>query len=425
MSPMWIAILILLFVVICFASGKMPLSLTGSLVFLFLLVFNVLPVKRVFAGFTNNSVILFVAMFVVGAAIQKTSILTKASEFIARFKEKPQWLIIITCTIASLLAIVTSGTIATIILVPIVVGVCDEIDFPRGQILWPLAAVAWFSAGAWFLGTGALNMSWSSIMMKLGASTPLNINDFLFSRLPFILVVILYMAFIAPKLLPSVPTSQIKGAKEIKKAASQQSLSPAKNRLAIAIILATILLMILSSYIKVDSYIIAMAGAILLVLTGVLSNKEALGAINLNIIFLVASMLSLADALSYTGAGDMIGRLVSQSVGNIHNPFLMMGVFFLVSFLVTQFIGSLPTVTILIPLITLACVKMGLDPRGAVLAVTCAAGGGFLVPIGSPMLAYVMEPGGYTIKSYLKAGWPLALMLMILGCIVPQLMYPL
>lgn len=424
MNSMWLAILILLFVVGCFASGKMPLSLTGSLVFLFLLVFKVLPPQRVFAGFTNSSVILFVAMFVVGAAIQKTSILTTSSEFIARFKEKPQWLLIITCTIAALLAIVTSGTIATIILVPIVIGVCDEIDFPRSRLLWPLATVAWFSAGSWFLGTGALNMSWSSVMMKLGAQSPLNINDFLISRLPFIILIILYMAFIAPKLLPNIPDSQLSGT-QVQEQTAKQVLSPAKNRLAIMIILATIVLMILSTYIKVDSYIIAMAGAILLVATGILSNGEALKAINLNIILLVASMLALADALAYTGAGKMIGGLVSRGVGNIHNSFLMMGVFFSVSFLVTQFIGSLPTVTILIPLITLACVKMGLDPRGAVLAITCAAGGGFLTPIGSPMLAYVLEPGGYTIKDYLKAGWPLATILIVMGCIVPQLVYPL
>ncbi|CCI84510.1 hypothetical protein FC52_GL001539 [Lactobacillus pasteurii DSM 23907 = CRBIP 24.76] len=424
MSSMWIAIIILLMVIGCFISGKVSLSITGSLVLVSLLIFNVLPPERVFAGFTNTSVVLFAAMFVVGAVIQKTSILTATTKYIGRFKDKPQILILITSIIATLLSICTSGTIATVILLPILIGICDETGFPRSKILWPLATIAWFSAGAWFLGTGALNMSWSSVMMNLGAKSALNINDFLFIRLPFIIVMILYLTFIAPKLLPNIENTKLSES-HTKDSSQAQALTPVKNKIAITIILATIILMILSTYIHIQAYVIAMVGALLLVISGTLTNQEALKAINLNIIFLVASMLSLADALSYTGAGKMIGNLLAKSIGGISNPFLIMGIFFCVSFIVAQFIGSLPTVTIFIPLITLACLKMGLDPRGAVLAVTCSAGAGFLTPIGSAMHAYVMEPGGYSLKDYIKAGWPLAVILIIMGAIVPQLMYPL
>ncbi|RVU71915.1 MULTISPECIES: SLC13 family permease [Lactobacillus] len=182
---------------------------------------------------------------------------------------------------------------------------------------------------------------------------------------------------------------------------------------------------IYSGVVDIDSYIIAVIGAFLLVVFGVLDNREALQAINLNIILLASGMLTLADALTYTGAGKMIGTAMASMVGKIHNSFLLMGFFFLVSIIIVQFVGSLPTVTILVPLWTLTCVQMGLDPRGAVLAATTASALGFLTPMASPVYGLIMEPGNYKLADYLKTGLPLTIILCIVGCFVTQLIYPL
>ncbi|MBA1394405.1 hypothetical protein EQ500_11120 [Lactobacillus sp. XV13L] len=180
----------------------------------------------------------------------------------------------------------------------------------------------------------------------------------------------------------------------------------------------------LSSYIHVQSYIIAIAGAILLVLTGVLSNKEALGALNLNIILLIAGMLGLADALQATGAGKMVGNAMAGVAKGISNPFLMMGLFFLVTLVIANLVGGLAAVSILVPLWTLTCLRMGLEPRGAVLAAATASSFSFLTPIGGHSLPLIMDAGGYKLNDFLKCGLPLAIMLCVVGCFVTQLMYP-
>lgn len=426
MNPMTITLLIMLAVIIAFISGKIAISLIGVTVMFALAIFQVLPPQRAFGNITNTSVILFAAMFVIGKGIQKTTLITTAAKFVEKFKDNPRLLTFFTCIIAALLAIVSNGTIALVIMLPILCGICDDIGLSRSKILYPFEVTAVSAAGSWFLGIGALNMSWSSVMMKLGAKAPVNINDFLIARIPFLVTVILYMTFIGPKLLPNKNNDDLKkSSPEYSKNKKEEALPKSKNILGISISAVTIILMIFSSYIHVESYIIAIAGALLMVLTGVLSNKEALNALNLNIILLIAGMLGLADALQATGAGKMVGNAMANVAKNISNPFLMMGLFFLVAIIIANLIGGLAAVSILVPLWTLTCLRMGLDPRGAVLAASTASAFSFLTPIGGHSLPLIMDAGGYKLNDFLKCGLPLALILCVLGCMVTQLMYPL
>ena len=426
MNPMTITLLIMLAVIIAFISGKIAISLIGVTVMFALAIFQVLPPQRAFGNITNTSVILFAAMFVIGKGIQKTTLITTAAKFVEKFKDNPRLLTFFTCIIAALLAIVSNGTIALVIMLPILCGICDDIGLSRSKILYPFEVTAVSAAGSWFLGIGALNMSWSSVMMKLGAKAPVNINDFLIARIPFLVTVILYMTFIGPKLLPNKNNDDLKkSSPEYSKNKKEEVLPKSKNILGISISAVTIILMIFSSYIHVESYIIAIAGALLMVLTGVLSNKEALNALNLNIILLIAGMLGLADALQATGAGKMVGNAMANVAKNISNPFLMMGLFFLVAIIIANLIGGLAAVSILVPLWTLTCLRMGLDPRGAVLAASTASAFSFLTPIGGHSLPLIMDAGGYKLNDFLKCGLPLALILCVLGCMVTQLMYPL
>lgn len=424
MNSMIITLIILLGVVLAFISGKVKMSMIGITTVFFLVVCGVLPAETAFGNFVNSNVLLLAAMFVVGAAIQKTSIITVASNFVEKFKDRPALLTFFTCLIGWLLAVISNGSIATVILLPIVASICDEIDYPRSKLLYPLNAVALLGSGAWFLGIGALNMSWSGVMLKLGAHNGLNINDFIIARLPFAIVMILYFTFIGPKLLPKIDNFVI-SKKENNKVRSKQKLSHLKDSMGMIIIAVTIILMIASSYIHVDSYIIGIAGALLLVITGVLDNKEALGSLNLNILMLIGGMLSLATALQTTGAGKIIGNAVASIAGHIGNHFILMGLFFFVSWLLVQFIGGLGAISILVPIWTLTCLQLGLDPRGAVLAAATASAMGFASPLCSRMLPAIMEESDLNLGQVLKSGIPITVVMLIMGAFVTQIIYPL
>ena len=191
------------------------------------------------------------------------------------------------------------------------------------------------------------------------------------------------------------------------------------------IILATIALMLLENVIGIKMYLTACLGAVLLVLTGVLSEKEALASIHQPTIFLFAGVLALSDAIQKTGAGDVVADWMIKILGGTTNTYLIMAVFFLVPFVLTQVMSNLATLTIFIPLVTSACLKMGLDPRAAVVGVITASCISIMTPMAAPCQIMIIEPGGYKLKDYLKCGTPLAALLCMMSILVLPMMFPL
>lgn len=197
-----------------------------------------------------------------------------------------------------------------------------------------------------------------------------------------------------------------------------------QEKIAMVIILGSIGLMLLENVIGVDMYLIACIGAVLLVLTGILSEKKALESIHMPTIFLFAGVLALSDAIKVTGAGEVVADLMIKIIGNNTNTYVIMAVFFMIPFILTQVMSNLATLTIFIPLVTSACIKIGVDPRAAVVGVLTASCISIMTPMAAPCQIMIIEPGGYKLKDYLKCGTPLAIILAIMTIFLMPLMFP-
>lgn len=171
-------------------------------------------------------------------------------------------------------------------------------------------------------------------------------------------------------------------------------------------------------------YLTSCIGAAALVLTGVLTEREALNSIHQPTIFLFAGVLALSDAIQTTGAGDVVADWMIRLLGDTTNPYIIMLVFFLVPFILTQVMSNLATLTIFIPLVTSACIRMGVDPRAAVVGVITASCVSIMTPMAAPCQIMIIEPGGYTLKDYLKCSTPLALILIVVSVFFLPTLYP-
>lgn len=375
-----------------------------------------------FAGFTNTNVVMFVAMFVIGAAITKTSLLDRAQQLVVKYKDRPKMLILIASLVAAFLACLTSATATAAIMIPLLVGVCNEIGVSRSKLLYPAMAVANIATAMTFLGQGASNMAWSDVMMKAGAAVPLNIWDFTIARIPILLITFLYMVFFGYRLMPDRDNAGFQDKIQAKDVSAK--LSAGKERLAVLIVLATIVLMLLEKTIGIRMYLTASLGAVLLVLTGILSEKEALASIHQPTVFLFAGVLALSDAIAATGAGDVVAEWMLRLLGNTTNPYFIMAVFFIIPLILTQVMSNLATVTIFIPLVATACVKLGVDPRAAVIGVLTASCTSIMTPMAAPCQIMIMGPGGYSLKDYLKCGTPLVILITAASILIFPIMFP-
>ena len=415
MTSMHITLIILLITIIAFATGKVPFSVISSGIILALVLTGIRTPAEAFSGFINTNVIMFVAMFVIGAGLTKTKLIDHAQNLVIRYKENPRMLILLSCLAAALLACITNATATAAIMIPLLIEIANDIGTSRSKLLFPAMACANIATSMTFLGQGASNMTWNDIMMKGGAPHSLQVWDFTIARIPLLIVAIAYMVFLGHKLMPDIDNSKFDD--NIHNRENSTKLSPLKEKIALIIVL-------IENIIGIKMYLIACIGAVLLVLTGVLSEKEALGAIHQPTIFLFAGVLTLSDAIKVTGVGDLVADYMIKMVGDTTNPYVMMAVFFTIPFLLTQVMSNLATLTIFIPLVTSACLKMGIDPRAAVVGVLTASCISIMTPMAAPCQIMIMEPGGYTFKDYLKCGAPLALILAMMTIFLMPLMFP-
>ena len=423
MTPLEITLIILIVTILAFVSGKIPFSVISTGIILALILTGVKTPAEAFGGFINTNVVMFVAMFVIGAGLTKTPLIDKAQSLVIRYKDNMRMLIFLSCVAGAFLGAITSATATAAIMIPLLIGIANDIGVSRSKLLYPAMACANIATQMTFLGQGASNMAWNDVMMQAGAPHPLHVWDFTIARIPMLTIAILYMTFFGYKLMPDHPNSQFSDADQ--GTAQSEKLDPAKSKLAVGIILATILLILLENVISIKMYLTARLGAVALVLSGVLSEKEALNSVHQPTIFLFAGVLALSDAIQTTGAGDVVADWMIRLLGDTTNPYLIMLVFILVPFLLTQVMSNLATLTIFIPLVTSACIRLGIDPRAAVVGVITASCISIMTPMAAPCQIMIIEPGGYKLRDYLRCGTPLALILIVVSVFFLPMLFPL
>lgn len=167
-----------------------------------------------------------------------------------------------------------------------------------------------------------------------------------------------------------------------------------------------------------------MCGALALIVTGVISEKDALKSIDLKTIFLFGGTLSLASALSQTGAGAMIAETVMGALGENPSPYVLTFVVFILCCIMTNFMSNTATTALMVPICLSIAQGMGADPRAVLMA--CVIGGScaYATPIGMPANTMVVGAGGYTFMDYVKSGLPLIVIATIVSMIILPIAFP-
>jgi len=156
----------------------------------------------------------------------------------------------------------------------------------------------------------------------------------------------------------------------------------------------------------------AFSAAVFMVLFGCLDMNDAYHAIEWRSIFLIAGMLPLGLALAGTGAAALVGTGLVAALGGL-GPLAVAAGLFWAATLLTQVISGQVTPVVLAPIAIAAAQKIGVDPRGIVMAVAIGCSTAFLTPISHSANLLVMGPGGYHFKDYARVGLPLALILFV------------
>ena len=403
-----------------FVWEKIPLALTAMIVCIGLTITGVLDAKTAFAGFVNSNVILCVAMFIVGQALFETGMANKIGSLVTRFAKTERQCIIAVMLITGLMSGFLSNTGTAAVLIPVVIGIAASSDFSRGKLLMPLVFAAALGGNLSIIGAPG-NLIGTNALNELGIET--GFFEYIGVGLPTLVFGILYFAVFGYKLLPD--NKDLVSADDGQFAAKDFSGVPVwKQTASLVILILSILAMIFEKQIGVKLHVSASVGAIILILTGVISEKEALRSIDLKTVFLFGGSLALASALETTGAGTLVADAIIHALGDTPSPFLLLLVIWIVTCALTNFMSNTATTALMVPIAVALAQGVGADPRAVVVATVIAGSCAYATPIGMPANTMVVGIGGYSFRDYVKAGLPLIGVSFVICMVLLPILFP-
>ncbi len=419
MSPAIITLLFLAFAIVMFVTEKIPLGLTAMIVCVGLVVTKVLDFSTAFKGFINSNVVLFVAMFIVGGALFETGMANEIGGIVTKFAKTERQLIVAIMVIVGVMSGVLSNTGTAAVLIPVVIGIAAKSGFKRSRLLMPLVFAAAMGGNLSLIGAPG-NMIAQTTLEPLGMK--FGFFEYSIVGLPILISGILFYATIGYRLLPNHETKDDDSVFD--KQRDFSAVPKWKKILSLVILIGTLLGMILEDQIGISLSVVGCIGAILLMITGVISEKDALKSIDLKTIFLFGGTLSLAAALENTGAGQMIADAVIGGLGAEPSPILLTFVVFILCCVMTNFMSNTATTALMAPICLSIAQGMGADPRAVLMA--CVIGGScaYATPIGMPANTMVVGAGGYKFNDYVKAGLPLIVIATIVSMIILPIAFP-
>lgn len=419
MEPITITLCLLVFAIIMFVWEKVPLAVTSMVVCVALVLTGVLDLKQAFAGFIDSNVILFVAMFIVGGALFETGMANKVGGVITHFAKTEKQLIFIIMVVVGVMSGFLSNTGTAAVLIPVVIGVAAKSGFTRSRLLMPLVFAAALGGNLSLIGAPG-NLIAQSALQNIGSG--FGFFEYAKVGLPMLVCGILYFLTIGYKFLPNNSNSS-----EVGSIGEQRDYSHVprwKQILSLVVLIATILGMIFEKQTGISLTVAGCISALVLVITGVLTEKQAYKAIDSQTIFIFGGTLALAKALEMTGAGKLVADQVIGLLGNNSSPFMLLVVVFALSVVMTNFMSNTATVALLVPVSLSIAAGMGADPRAVLMATVIGSSCAYATPIGMPANMMVLSAGGYKFVDYAKSGIPLIIVSTIVSLILLPILFP-
>lgn len=422
MSPAVKCLLLLLVVAILFITEIIPLAVTAMGASVACWILGLIPEKQIFLGLADSTVVLFAGMFVVGAAMFHTGVAQKIGAKVVRVcGTSENRLMLGLMLVAAVMSAFLSNTGTTACLIPVVMSICATAKISPSRQLMPLAFAAALGGTCTLIGTPP-NML-ANVALKAAGMPELQFGffEYAYIGIPITVAGILYMMLIGKHLLPNNLATDVDELEFAEDDAAAISHKASRQIICGIILVGVIVCMGLD---VVPLHIVSVIGALLCVLTGCLTEKQAYDSIDWITIFLFAGMIPVAEAMNTSGAGKLLATETIKFMGGSPSPYLVTAVLFILAAVLTQFMSNTASKALLCPVGIALAQQLGASPRAVLMAILIASSCAFASPVGTPPNTLVLGPGHYRFLDYIKCGFGLIVVCLIVSIIVIPIVWP-
>ncbi len=406
MSDTIISLIILVSVIALFISRIIPSAVTAVLGCLAFAVTGICTPKEAFSGFSNPTVILVVGMMVLGCAMKETGFSDFVGKKVCALSGNNEKLFILLAGVtAALLSAFLSNTAVIAVFLPIISSACVSYEnqgktnvkkMNRLNLTLPVAM------GAMFGGTSTLVGSTPQLTAQgiLEKQTGISLGMFDYT-LPGIILFTVYLIYV---LLIGYPIGKkIWKCREENDDINTEEFSAAcgntKKMIIVSIIFVTAIVFFIGGWI--DPALTAVCAAILCIVCGCTTFKNAVKNINITTVFVLAGCLGIAVGIANSGIDKLLGDFFSNLFGQNTSGYIIFAVFVLATMLVSNFITNSTAVVIFLPIAISLCEIRGLNPVLFTLGIVFAANLAYSTPLANAQTGMTLV-AGYRFSDYFK-----------------------
>ena len=166
----------------------------------------------------------------------------------------------------------------------------------------------------------------------------------------------------------------------------------------------------------------ALLGVFTMLLSKILTVKQAFRAVDRNLLLLIVTSLALGKIIQVTGAANFLSEIMFSFLQD-SSPAVILSTFFIFVSLSTNFISNNACAVLFTPIALDLATKVNIDPKIFAISVIFAVNTSFLTPMAYQTNLLVMGPGHYKFIDFIKFGFPLTIICWITFSIFFPLYY--
>ncbi|MEO0351877.1 MAG: SLC13 family permease [Cyanobacteria bacterium P01_A01_bin.15] len=178
----------------------------------------------------------------------------------------------------------------------------------------------------------------------------------------------------------------------------------------------------IAAFTPINILVSALAGVMLMILTGCLKPGELYQAVRWDVIFLLACLIPLGTAMESSGATAWLAQQLIAVGGRLSGYGLLSALYVLTTVL-SSILSNSAAVILLLPIGLKVATELGLNAFTVMFIITFAASNSFMTPIGYQTNTMVYTAGGYRFLDFVRVGGPLSLLLAMVTPPLAMLLY--
>lgn len=410
------AIALLVFSVIMWATETLHLAVTSLIILFIQPIIGVASFNDAVIGFANPIIFLMIGGFIIAEAIRKSGLAQRLTyTMLNRLGTSPGRSLFVAVFSTGILSAWIENVVAFAMLLPIIKEIIPlmGVDEPeRAKSNFAKAMILGASYGSLAGGFGTEIGTAPNLMAAAYTNLPF-VNWMIFG-FPLAITMMLVIWKGLGWIFPAEVKGIVGGMDTITSKIEVMGSMTRNEKLSVVILLFTILLWVTTGITGLNSYSVALIGAVLFFAFKVVDWRDAQNGVDWGLIVFFGGALSLGAALLNTGAAawlidDLLGLLGSNAT-----TLTIMILLMVIGVLITQVMSNIALSAILIPLsVTLASAQgQPIGIYAAPVAIACSLS--FMFPMADPTVAMAYGTRYINIKEILKAG----ILMVIIGIIL-------